>query len=271
MVSFPNAKINLGLNIVSKRPDGYHNISSVFYPVGWCDVLEIIPSERLKFTSSGIDIPGASSDNLCVRAYHLLNEEHKIPPVHIHLHKVIPIGAGLGGGSADCAFTLTMLNELFSLGLDNKNLEQKAGMLGSDCPFFIQNQPVMVSGTGDEFASVNLNLTGKTILLVYPNLHIPTSEAYAGIIPVQTDLPIDHVITQPMSNWKELLQNDFEKPIGGKHPQITRIKEDLYTKGAAYAAMTGSGSTVFGIFDQSIDSSTLEHFSELGSIWTGPL
>lgn len=271
MVSFPNAKINLGLNIVSKRPDGYHNISSVFYPVGWCDVLEITPSEQLKFTSSGIDIPGASSDNLCVQAYHLLNDEHNIPPVHIHLHKVIPIGAGLGGGSADCAFTLTTLNNLFSLGLDNRNLEQKAGMLGSDCPFFIQNRPVLVSGTGNEFAPVSIDLSGKTILLVYPNLHIPTSEAYAGIIPAQADLPIDNIITRSISDWRGLLQNDFEKTVGALHPQIIQIKEEFYARGAGYAAMTGSGSTIYGIFDQQVDSITLKYFSKLGSIWTGQL
>lgn len=253
MLSFPNAKINLGLNVVSKRPDGYHNIESVFYPIPWSDSLEIIESKTIKFSSTGLDIPGNPESNLCLKAYNLLKEKFDIPPVHIHLHKIIPMGAGLGGGSSDGAFTLKMLNEQFTLNLSDNELELLAGQLGSDCPFFIKNKPVFVSGTGNEFKTINLNLSGKTIVLKNPGIHIGTKEAYAGITPKSSQVTITDIISQSVSTWKEVLKNDFESSIFPNHPDILQLKESLYQVGAAYASMTGSGSTVYGIFDHTPD------------------
>lgn len=250
MISFPNAKINLGLNIISKREDGYHNIESIFYPVGCKDILEVIESTELLFQSSGIEIPGDSTQNLCLKAYNLLKKDFDIPPVTIHLHKVIPIGAGLGGGSSDAAFTLKVLNNLFQLNISNKKLETYARLLGSDCAFFIENKPVFAMEKGDVFEDINLTLDSFFIVLVNPNIHISTAEAYAGITVNNTfPSPID-IIKNPMPKWKGELKNDFELSIAKKYPEIESIKNKLYSLGALYSAMTGSGSTVFGIFDK---------------------
>jgi len=256
MLSFPNAKINLGLNIVSKRADGYHNLESCFYPIPWNDVLEIIPSSELKFTSTGLEIPGNIESNLCVKAYQLLVDSYAIKPVHIHLHKVIPMGAGLGGGSADGAFTLSMLNEIFELKLSVSKLEELAGQLGSDCPFFIKNKPVYATGTGTTFESVNLNLAGKYLALKNPGIHVGTKEAYAGITPKPSSKAIPDIIHSEIGLWKNQLHNDFEDSIFPNHPEIAQIKTDLYHKGALYASMTGSGSTVYGVFDECPQIST---------------
>ncbi|MEQ6121118.1 4-(cytidine 5'-diphospho)-2-C-methyl-D-erythritol kinase [Reichenbachiella sp. MALMAid0571] len=271
MISFPNAKINLGLNILSKREDGYHNISSCFYPVPWCDILEIIPSIDLKFTSSGIDIPGDKSNNLCIQAYNLFNKDFNIPGVHIHLHKIIPIGAGLGGGSSDCAFTLKMLNNLFQLNLSDDRLESYAGKLGSDCPFFIRNKPTLVSGTGDQFKPISLNLSGNTMVLVYPKIHISTREAYAGIKPMLPKQSITEIIDLPISKWKSLLTNDFENSLYKTHPDIKNIRQLLYEHGAVYASMTGSGSTVFGIFTNNVAGNLLDILSKKYIVWSKQL
>ena len=249
MLAFPNAKINIGLNITSKRPDGYHNIESCFYPTPWNDALEIIPSSELKFTTSGLSIPGSEDSNLCLKAYHLLKEDFDIPAVHIHLHKVIPMGAGLGGGSADGAFTLKLLNDLFELGISSKQLEVYASKLGADCPFFIDNKPKIVRGTGDVFSDCPIDLTGKTILIKNPGIHIGTKEAYANVIPKEPLIRIEDILIKNISDWKDQVNNDFEESVFPSHPEIENLKNDLYNLGASYASMTGSGSTVYGIFE----------------------
>jgi len=250
MIVFPNAKINIGLNVVEKRPDGFHNIESVFYPVmELFDVLEVIVSDELKFTSSGISIPGNNQDNLCLKAYRLIKADFDVAPVHIHLHKVIPIGAGLGGGSADAAFTLKVLNQLFGLQLTEEKLIDYARKLGSDCAFFIKNQPVYAFGKGDEFESITLDLSKFDIKIEYPNIHVGTAEAYAGVKPRKSVTSVKEIIQLPISEWKNKLKNDFEDSIFPNHPQIKALKEQFYSEGALYASMTGSGSAVFGVFE----------------------
>ncbi|MFT7036469.1 MAG: 4-diphosphocytidyl-2-C-methyl-D-erythritol kinase [Cyclobacteriaceae bacterium] len=270
MISFPNAKINLGLNILSKRPDGYHNLSSCFYPLGWKDILEIIPSNRIQFTSSGIAIPGGNMNNLCIKAYNLLYNNHHIPPVHIHLHKIIPIGAGLGGGSSDAASTLKMLNNIFNLNISTTLLEEFAGQIGSDCPFFIQNKPILVSGTGTEFNPALIDLSKKKVIIIHPNIHISTKEAYSGIVPKAPKNSILKISKLPLSNWKSLLVNDFERLISLNNPEISNIKKTLYDSGAIYASMSGSGSSVFGIFKEDFDLCALRIKAEYSS-WAGIL
>lgn len=250
MISFPNAKVNIGLQIVSKRADGYHNLLSCFYPVGWSDVLEILPATELAFSSSGIAIPGQASGNLCLKAYHLLANDFTLPPVHIHLHKVIPIGAGLGGGSADGAFTIRMLNDLFTLGLGTAQMETYARRIGSDCAFFIQNQPIFCSQKGDQFEPIELSLAAKQIVLVNPGIHISTAEAYAGVVPQEPAIDLKTALQGDIRQWKEKVQNDFEATLAQSYPPIARIKTQLYELGALYASMTGSGSTVYGIFEE---------------------
>jgi 4-diphosphocytidyl-2-C-methyl-D-erythritol kinase len=250
MIVFPNAKINIGLNVVEKRPDGFHNIESIFYPVlELFDVLEVIVSDELKFTSSGISIPGKNQDNLCLKAYHLIKADFDVAPVHIHLHKVIPIGAGLGGGSADAAFTLKVLNQLFGLKLTDEQLIDYARKLGSDCAFFIKNQPVYAFGKGDEFEPIALDLSKFDIKIEYPNIHVGTAEAYAGVHPKKSVTSVKEIIQLPISEWKNELKNDFEDSIFPNHPQIKVLKEEFYSEGALYASMTGSGSAVFGVFE----------------------
>lgn len=268
MVTFPNAKINIGLYITEKRADGFHNLESCFYPVGWCDILEILPAKTLSFKSTGLDIPGNPVSNLCLKAYHLLKQDFDIPPVSIHLHKVVPIGAGMGGGSADCAFTIKTLNELFALHLSVEQMENYARKLGSDCAFFIQNRPQYCFGKGDEFANISVDLTGKYIVLVNPNIHISTAEAYSGVKPLKNEIDLQEVLQKPINEWKDLVKNDFEKHLLPKYPAIENIKNQLYKLGAAYTSMTGSGSTVFGIFDEEID--TKDYFKEY-AIWQGKL
>ncbi len=250
MIDFPNAKINLGLNIVGKRPDGYHNIQSCFFPAAWSDVLEIVPAARFAFSSSGIDIPGEPDTNLVVKAWQLLHSEFGIDPVKMHLHKLVPIGAGLGGGSADGAFALKMLNTLFKLGLTDQKLQALAGQMGSDCPFFIKNEPAYVTGTGHIFSAIDLSLKGKWLVLLYPGIHISTAEAYRGIQPRPPQYNTLAVLQGPVTHWKEQLVNDFEEPLAKKYPRLRQLKQFFYEKGAFYAAMTGSGSAVYGIFNE---------------------
>ncbi|AWV98085.1 4-(cytidine 5'-diphospho)-2-C-methyl-D-erythritol kinase [Arcticibacterium luteifluviistationis] len=269
MISFPNAKINIGLNILHKREDGFHNIESVFYPIAWQDALEACIASSFEFNSSGLDIPGDTKNNLIIKAYKLLEEF--IPPkekVKIHLHKVIPMGAGLGGGSADGAFALKLLNELFKLNLSEELLESMAGKLGSDCPFFIQNKPVFCYDRGIKFKEIDLDLSSYKICVVNPNIHISTAEAYGAIT---TSLPknaLMDAIKKPIAAWKGIITNDFEEPLAKKYPKIGAIKKQLYTLGACYASMTGSGSTVYGIFDKEID--TKKHFEGL-TTWQGQM
>ena len=261
MILFPNAKINLGLNIVAKRKDGYHDIVSCLYPIGWKDVLEVIEGKKegkkkseLKITGLEISGPGGSGsekDNLVLRAYELLRKDYDLPPVNVHLHKLIPTGAGLGGGSADAAFMLRAVSEMFQLFLDDVILEDYASKLGSDCPFFIQNKPVLVLERGDVFESLELQLEGHYLLVVKPPVHVSTAEAYAGVKPQAAARSIRSILEQePITAWKELLHNDFEDSIFPKYPQIRELKEALYAAGALYASMSGSGSAVYGIFKE---------------------
>jgi 4-diphosphocytidyl-2-C-methyl-D-erythritol kinase len=269
MLTFPNAKINIGLNIIEKRADGFHNIESVFYPVEWCDVLELIPSpeKEVKFQSTGLEIPGNESSNLCLKAWDLLQSRISQPPL-IHLHKVIPMGAGLGGGSADGAFTLKMLNEIYDLKLNNAELKDFARKLGSDCAFFIENRPVFCFDKGDQFEDFELDLKGKFVVLVNPDIHISTAEAYSGVTPKKPKISLKAALKQPISTWKEIIKNDFEEKLLHKYPTIADVKESLYKTGAIYASMTGSGSTVYGIFKNEID---LKNIFPNFAMWQGVL
>lgn len=252
MLVFPNAKINIGLNITEKRADGFHNIESVFYPIGLSDALEAVKDESgegISFASSGIVIPGDPADNLCIKAYRLIKEDYLLPPVKVHLHKVIPIGAGLGGGSSDAAFFVRLLNDLCELGLAWGELHHYARQLGSDCSFFITNKPVMVEGKGDEYERIGLDLAGYWLVLVYPPVHINTAQAYAGVKPRKASYKLEAtVLEKPVEEWRQIVHNDFEDSIFPKFPMIREIKEKLYGEGALYASMSGSGSSVYGIF-----------------------
>lgn len=260
MVVFPNAKINLGLNVVAKRSDGFHDIVTCFYPVPLYDVLEIVESTGRKssFRSSGIAIPGREEENLCMKAYQLLKKDYQLPHVDMYLHKIIPIGAGLGGGSADAAFTLQLVNEMFQLFLDAAILEEYAAQLGSDCAFFIRNKPVLAFERGDVFGSVQVDLAGKKLLLIYPDVHVSTAEAYSRIMPENPEKSVKEVLEQvPMDRWKEELRNDFEESVFQLYPQVAALKEKLYAAGALYTSMSGSGSSVFGIFEEEKDLSAV--------------
>ncbi|HET9746115.1 MAG TPA: 4-(cytidine 5'-diphospho)-2-C-methyl-D-erythritol kinase [Chitinophagaceae bacterium] len=249
MVFFPNCKINLGLNIVGKRTDGYHDLETFFYPVQLRDAIEVIERPEFRFSASGLDINGNNSDNLCVKAYDLLKKDFPgLPPVHLHLHKALPIGAGLGGGSADGAFTLKLLNKKFKLELSQKQLINYASQLGSDCPFFIINKPCYATGRGEILEETAIDLSGYKMVLVHPGILISTAWAFGQINPCRPVMKIKEIIRQPVDVWKEDLRNDFEQPVFNKYPEIKKIKDDLYAAGAVYAAMSGSGSTVYGIF-----------------------
>jgi len=252
MIFYPNAKINLGLNVTRKRTDGFHEIESVFFPIPWCDMLEVIPGKTGKgavsFTSSGIGIPCNGKANLCEQVYQLLHNEFNLPSIKMHLHKIVPIGAGLGGGSADAAFTATMLNELFGLKMTEKKMENVVENVGSDCPFFIKNQTSFVTGRGEVLGNFDVNLSDYWMVIVNPNIHIGTEEAYAAIVPTQPETSLKSLLRKPVSEWKNTVKNDFEESVFGSYPAIPKLKEHLYSLGAAYASMTGSGSTVFGLF-----------------------
>jgi 4-diphosphocytidyl-2-C-methyl-D-erythritol kinase len=250
MIVFANAKINIGLNITSKRPDGFHEIKSCFYPIQWSDIIEIIPSSEYQFSSSGIPIPDAASVNLCSKAFDLLKAQYNIPNVKIHLHKIIPIGAGLGGGSSDAAYVLKALNTLFNLKINNHELEKLAKQIGSDCPFFIENKPTYAIGTGTDFQPDLLpNLNQYTIVCIYPKFGISTKEAYSKVVPKESSIHLPLVIKEPIEQWKDKILNDFEDGLFISYPELLSIKEKLYDLGALYASMSGSGSTMYGIFD----------------------
>ncbi|MBO4530952.1 MAG: 4-(cytidine 5'-diphospho)-2-C-methyl-D-erythritol kinase [Paludibacteraceae bacterium] len=255
MISFPNAKINIGLNITEKRPDNYHNLESFFYPIPIKDILEIVESsnQETRLHLSGISIDGNSEDNLIMKAYRLLAADYSIPAVDIYLEKKIPFGAGLGGGSSDAAFTLKMLNEMFSLQLSTEALENYASKLGADCPFFIQNKPVFATGIGNIFTQIDFSLNQVFMVLVKPDVHISTKEAYSLIKPQKTTIPVCERIKQPMETWKDTIVNDFEYSVFPQHPSVKAIKDKLYENGAIYASMSGSGSSVYGFFSQPTD------------------
>lgn len=268
MLVFPNAKINIGLNITEKRADGFHNIESCFYPVGWSDALEITLDETFSFHSDGISIPGNGADNLCTKAYHIIAADYDLAPVKMHLLKAIPIGAGLGGGSADAAFAIKALNQLFDLKISFEKQLEYARRLGSDCAFFIRNEPAYCYEKGDVFEPINLDLKGKWIVLVNPGLHISTVEAYSGVVPKRSDIDLRNVLKQPIATWKREVKNDFEATLFIKYPLLDKIKAELYEQGASYAAMSGSGSTLFGIFESERDLK--RHFSRF-NVWQGLL
>jgi len=249
MIVYPNAKINIGLNVLEKRSDSYHELFSVFYPVKQlCDILEIIPATDFSFSSSGIPIPG--ENNICTNAFDLLKSDFGIGNVKIHLHKQIPIGAGLGGGSADGAFTLKALNEVFELNISNKELEKYALKLGADCPFFIDNTPKYVTGIGEKMTAIDLDLSPYELKFIFPDLHISTAEAYGGVTPKIPEKNLLDLIKKPIANWKSTVKNDFEDSAFSKYPELIKIKEKLYADGAIYASMTGSGSVIYGVFNK---------------------
>jgi 4-diphosphocytidyl-2-C-methyl-D-erythritol kinase len=253
MIVYPNAKINIGLNVIERRTDGYHTIETVFYPIGIQDVLSVEPSEicsDYSFSVSGIEVGGNPEDNLVIKALHLLRQEYEFPPVDISLKKQIPTGAGLGGGSSDAAFMLMAINELFTLDISNRKLQSLASKLGSDCSFFIKNKPVFATGTGNKFSSLRSSLQGKWLLLVKPDIHVSTAEAYAEIVPSIHEISLKEQIQQPISEWKRNITNDFEKTVFKRFPEIASIKQKMYDLGAVYASMSGSGSSVYGIFDE---------------------
>lgn len=253
MIVFPNCKINLGLHILQKREDGFHDLETFFVPVDLRDALEILPCKhQTELVISGLSA-GTSEDNLCLKAYRLLKKDHpQLPEIRIHLHKAIPIGAGLGGGSADASFTLELLNEKFAINIPPKKMYEYALMLGSDCPFFLLNKSSLATGRGEELEEVNIALSQYNIALINPRIHISTAEAFKNIVPHIREKKIKEIINQPIERWKDELQNDFEKYAFEKYPEIRKIKEDLYEGGALYAAMSGSGSTVFGIFKKEV-------------------
>lgn len=252
MIVFPNIKINLGLSITEKRPDGYHNLETVFYPVALEDALEIraLPEADKKITlhQYGMEITGNPEDNLVAKAYSLLDKEFHLPPVEIHLYKHIPSGAGLGGGSSDAAFMLKLLNGHFHLNLSEEQLEIYAATLGADCAFFIKNKPVYAEGIGNIFSPIELSLKGYQIMIVKPDVFVSTREAFANIHPHHPEYPVKEVIRRPVAEWKDTLINDFEASVFPQHPVIGEIKQELYNQGALYASMSGSGSSVFGLF-----------------------
>ncbi|MFT4855732.1 MAG: 4-diphosphocytidyl-2-C-methyl-D-erythritol kinase [Algoriphagus sp.] len=255
MICFPNAKINLGLHITSKRKDGYHEIESCMVPIPLCDALEMITdSKKTTFESTGLSIPGESKDNLISKAFSLLKKDFpSLPHLQIHLHKAIPMGAGLGGGSADGAFALSLMNNLFDLILDDFFLEEYAAQLGSDCAFFIENTPKIATGRGEVLEPIELGLKGTHLVLINPGIHIGTKEAYAGVRPSPPKVKLKEVLAD-RSRWQAELINDFEASIFPNHPEIEAIKEKMYSSGAFYSAMSGSGSSVFGLFEEKPDS-----------------
>lgn len=254
MISFPNCKINLGLNVVDKRGDGFHNIETVFYPIPFTDGLELIQTDHpsLLFNTTGLPIEGNSNENICIKAYDLLKKDFpQLPFIKMHLHKCIPTGAGLGGGSADGTFTLQLINKKFNLQLTNEQLINYALQLGSDCPFFIKNKPCLATGRGEQLEEILLDLSAYKIVIVYPNIHISTAWAFSQMTLFKRTIPLKEIIQRPLEEWRENLLNDFEPIVFEKYPEIKKIKEKLYLNGAVYASMSGSGSAVFGFFDNS--------------------
>lgn len=251
MITFPNAKINIGLDVLSKRSDGYHNIESLFYPIPLQDALEIIPSNgALEYSTSGIALECDSEDNLVVKAFRLMQDKYHLPNVKIHLHKHIPFGAGLGGGSADAAFTLKMLNDMFELNVTDQKLIEYAALLGADCAFFIKNTPQIASGIGDVLMGSVIKLDGKFLLLVKPDLEVPTVNAYKFIQAALPEVSLKDNLILPMRDWKKSIKNDFEPSVFRQYPSLSDLKDKMYELGATYAAMSGSGSSIFGIFDE---------------------
>lgn len=259
MITFPNAKINLGLNIIEKRPDGYHNLETIFYPINLQDALEVTRRENggdeCTLHISGALLEGEPEDNLVVKAYKLLKKDYpEMLPIDIHMYKHIPAGAGLGGGSSDAAHMIKLLNDKFSLGLTTEQMEEYAAQLGADCAFFVQNRPVFATGIGNVFEPVELSLKGYHIILIKPDIFVSTRDAFAEIKPARPAVSLKEIVKQPIETWKDSMKNDFEDSVFKKFPEIAAIKDELYDLGAVYAAMSGSGSSVFGIFKEPIEN-----------------
>jgi 4-diphosphocytidyl-2-C-methyl-D-erythritol kinase len=266
MILFPPAKVNLGLNVLHKRSDGYHAIETGMLEVPFYDVLELLPSENTSFRQSGLEISGNVEDNLCMKAFRLMESTYDIPSVYMHLRKQIPFGAGLGGGSADATFVLKGLNQLFSLQLDENQLRFLAAQLGSDCPFFVSGGAALASGRGEEINPIDLPLTGFWIKLVNPGIHVSTAEAYSGVrFTASSRDELASVLFGPRESWKERLKNDFEPSIFERYPVIGQLKDQLYEEGAFYAAMSGSGSTLFGLYENEPTKSFDSCFEFIGS------
>lgn len=257
MIVFPNCKINLGLHVVRKRADGYHDLETVFYPLPLHDVLEVVQPQEggngadVQFHVSGLTVQGKPEDNLCIKAYHLLKQDYpQLSDIDMYLHKAIPMGAGLGGGSADGAFTLLLLNEKFQLNIPREKLLDYSLQLGSDCPFFIINKPCLATGRGDILQAVQLDLSPYSFVVVHPGVHINTGWAFSQLTPAPSPHSLKAIIQQPVTTWRRILTNDFEAPVCKKYPDLQAIKEKLYEAGALYASMTGSGSCFYGIFQK---------------------
>ncbi len=262
MICFPNAKINLGLQIVSQRSDGYHNLETIFYPIGLKDALEIVPISKSEiidtknnhnFFSYGDIIKGKQADNLAVKALLLISQERKIPLIDIHLLKKIPIGAGLGGGSSDAAFMLKLLNESFELRYSTDDLIKLASKIGADCPFFLYNKPILATGIGNKFETIELDLKEYFLVVVKPDISVSTKEAYSMIKPNSPKYSLKEIVKKPLIEWNALMKNDFETPIFKKYPEICNVKNQLLDMGALYSSMSGSGSSVYGIFKNKPD------------------
>lgn len=268
MILYPNAKINIGLDIINKRNDGFHELETVMYPVGLTDILtmNLCNSKEFSFTTTGINIDGKSMDNLIVQAYELIKSQYHIPELEIHLHKSIPFGAGLGGGSADCAFTITGINKLCNLNLSFEEMEDIAAELGSDCPFFIQNKPAIAKGRGEKLSSIDLDLYKYYFAIVIPPIPISTKLAYSKAKPSIPEIRLEQSILSPINGWKNKIKNDFEISVFSEFPEIENIKHKLYDEGAIYTSLSGSGSAVFGIFESKPDLTTI--FPTNYFIWT---
>lgn len=255
MITFPNAKINIGLNITKKRSDGFHNIETIFYPINLSDILEITISKNcFNYTNTGLAVESRNLEsNLCYKAYQALSKDFKLPPINMHLHKIIPFGSGLGGGSSDASFTLKMLNHIFNLGLTNDDLINYSEEIGSDCAIFIDNKPAFAYDRGNKLDSIQINLSGKYLVLIHPGIHINTGLAYSNSKPAKPKESLKELIKLPIEKWKNNIINDFENIIFPNHPEIKKIKEKLYEHGGVYASMSGSGSSVYGIFNTKVN------------------
>ena len=263
MIVYPNAKINIGLNVVARRPDGYHDLETVFYPIDLQDALEVhgiqeeepMTGDGCQLKVGGTVLGGVPDDNLVVRAYQLLRRDFpdRVQPVSIYLFKHVPTGAGLGGGSSDAAFMLKLLNERFDLGLTTEQLEERAARIGADCAFFVRNTPVFAEGIGNVFSDLRLSLAGMTLVLVKPDVFVSTADAYRLVRPQRPEKSLKDLLAQPIEQWKDAVKNDFEASVFPKYPEIAAIKDRLYDLGAVYASMSGSGAAVYGIFNEPVE------------------
>jgi 4-diphosphocytidyl-2-C-methyl-D-erythritol kinase len=253
MICFPNAKINIGLNITGRKPDGFHIIETILFPVELCDVLEFVEDNKIKgeynLNTTGIKLNVSAEDNICIQALKLIKKDYDIPSLSVRLHKIIPAGAGLGGGSSDAAHMLKSLNKEFHLNISGKKLQKYAGQLGSDCPFFITNSPSFAYDTGNKLRELDITLYGYYVVIVYPNIHIGTGLAYSQAFIKRPKYSLEESVRLPVEEWKNVIKNDFESTIFPKYPVLSNIKRQLYNMGALFASLSGSGSALYGIFD----------------------